>query len=155
MPELEPGYVGDTSYDDTVTNVKDFLLLYVQDIQTFESIVSDANVEERAKIELPPQFITAWLHAMTAMMYCMDGSPRYHQHAARVKYLILKGMDTIVEGMSGKDLLDKAAVLPMEVLSLIAMNLLADQVGKADDICETYSQYLNSLVCLQLNWAIR
>ena len=64
----------------------------------------------------------------------------------KAKMLILDGMRKVIQSISSTNLLDRAAVLPMDVMSLITMELLQDQVGKADDIADTYSQFLSSLV---------
>lgn len=111
--------------------------------------MSHAAADERAHLELPRQFVTAWLHIMSALMYCLKHeSWRNRPHVGEAHILISEGMDTIIKSNAGRSLLESAAILPMEVLSLISAKLLMDQVGKADDISETYSQYLNSLVCL-------
>lgn len=56
-------------------------------------------------------------------------------------------MRLVVRASSGRSLVDDSAVLPMEIVSLVAAGLLRDWVGGNDDVVDTYSQVLGSLVC--------
>lgn len=126
------------------------LAAYLEDlwseIRAFEDIMSFMSDEARAKIEPPRQFVTSWLHVLSGMVLCQQGSREWATHFTRVLNLLIDGMQRVIQSISTHKLLDSCTVLPLEVASLTALNLLQDQVGKADDISETYSQYLNSLV---------
>lgn len=150
MPELEPDYVETNTYDSTVVDITSLMKSFLGNMIPMQSVVSHANVEEQATIDLPREFVTAWLHIMTALMYCVDGDMRAYNHAAKADDTISRAARAVINEISYKDLLDKAAVLPLDVFSLVSMELLSDQVGKSDDILETYSQYLNMLVCVHL-----
>ena len=89
-----------------------------------------------------------------AMVYSSKEDLKWDSRMKRAETLIDKGSKKLLQGLGGKSLLDKAAVLPLEVLSLITMGLLRDQVGRSDDICDTYSQYLNSLVSCSVSFVI-
>ena len=121
----------------------------IQTIQAFQNIFAFANEQEQNKINVPPQFVTAWLHIVSAVTSLChpDHNRGRAEHLDRATSLIDKGITDIIEEMPNEDLLYKTAMLPMEILSLVTMELLEDQVGKADDISETYSQYLRYLVC--------
>ncbi|PNY27290.1 Uncharacterized protein TCAP_02785 [Tolypocladium capitatum] len=116
-----------------------------QEIQAFQSILSYAEEKERANVDLPREFVTAWLHVVSGMVATSGAVGIWRVHLSKAESLIGDGMQRIIQGMSSWSLLDSAAVLPMEVMFLVAMELLRDQVGKADDIADTYSQFLNSL----------
>ena len=108
--------------------------------------MSHADAEERANVELPKEFVSAWLYLVMAMIYSTSNDGPWRNRIIRATTLISSGMQKIIKGLSDVNLLEKATVLPLEVLSLLTLGLLQDQVGTSDDICETYSQYLNSLV---------
>jgi hypothetical protein len=117
-----------------------------QDIQSFQNIMSFAGKEDRAAMALPHELVTAWLHIVFGLIYgtyALD----WYTHMTKAKSLLREGMQKMIEGISAQNLLDKAVMQPTEIMSLIALNLLQDDVGKYDDICDTYSLYLNSLVC--------
>ncbi|KAM4059652.1 corA-like Mg2+ transporter protein [Hirsutella rhossiliensis] len=118
-----------------------------QDIQAFQSIVAYADDKNRAAIDLPRPFVKAWLHVVSSMIKvgASTGQGSWSAHMAKAKAFIEDGVRSVLQGISSRSLVEDLAVLPMEVMSLIAMDLLQDQVGKADDIAETYSQYLSSL----------
>jgi hypothetical protein len=123
----------------------------------FQNIVIHSSKEERAKVELPSEFSKAWLYLTMAIIYGSKDDPKWNSRMKRAEDLIEKGSKKFLQGLSEKSLLEKAAVLPLEVLSLATMGLLQDQVGKSDDICDTYSQYLNSLVscvCFTILWPL-
>lgn len=124
------------------TTLRDF----TQEVQAFLNVLSQASAEEVSQIALPREFVTAWLYVVMAMVFGAADEIVWHSRFVRASSLIIQGMEKVMQGLSDVNLLERATVLPLEVLSLITMGLLKDQVGKHDDICETYSQYLNSLV---------
>lgn len=108
--------------------------------------MSHASPEDRAKIEFPREFSGAWLHILSGLVTCRANIPRWDDNFDRAKKLLAIGMNKIIQGISSDNLLDHASVQPLEVVSLVALQLLQDQVGKSGDISETYSLFLNSLV---------
>ncbi|CAM1507046.1 Fc.00g066870.m01.CDS01 [Cosmosporella sp. VM-42] len=143
LHELDPTYV--RAYDHPVAEIRSTLRDFTQEIQAFQNIMSHADVEERANVELPKEFVNAWLYLVMAMIYSASNEGPWRNRIIRATTLVSQGMRKIIKGLSDVNLLEKATVLPLEVLSLLTLGLLQDQVGKSDDICETYSQYLNSL----------
>ncbi|CAJ0546131.1 Ff.00g096040.m01.CDS01 [Fusarium sp. VM40] len=133
------------SYDNTASNIRTFTRDLTRNIMAFQNIVTHSSKEERAEVELPSEFSKAWLYLTMAIIYSAKDDPKWNSRMKRAEDLIEKGSKKFLQGLSEKSLLEKAAVLPLEVLSLVTMGLLQDQVGKSDDICDTYSQYLNSL----------
>ncbi|KAL7926663.1 hypothetical protein ACQKWADRAFT_281025 [Trichoderma austrokoningii] len=141
MPELE----GDKdAISAPLTEVKSALWQLTRDIQSFQSIMSFAGKEDRATIELPRELVTAWLHIVFGLIYSSH-TPDWFNHMAKARSLMKGGMQKMIQGISSQNLLEKAVMLPMEVMSLITLNLLRDDVGKYDNVCDTYSLYLNSL----------
>lgn len=107
--------------------------------------MSFAGKEDRATIELPRELVTAWLHIVFGLIYSSHTVDWFH-HMTRARSLMKDGMQKMIQGISSQNLLEKAVMLPTEIMSLITLNLLQDDVGKYDNICDTYSLYLNSLV---------
>jgi hypothetical protein len=128
------------------TEIRTALRDLSQDVQLFQSIMSYADGKRRASIDLPRQFVTSWLHLVSGLVSTYDMENTWLAHFSKAKVLALDGMNQIIQGISTRNILDDSAVLPLEVLSLFALNLLHDQVGKADDIMDTYAQYLTLLV---------
>lgn len=115
-------------------------------IRTFEGIFGFMSNEKREKVVPPREFVTAWLHILSGLILCAASSREWENHFMRVRRLLADGMDKAIESISTHELLSSCTVLPLEVASLTALQLLQDQVGSAEDVSETYSQYLNSLV---------
>ncbi|KAM0196791.1 hypothetical protein ACHAPI_005672 [Fusarium lateritium] len=133
------------SYGTIAGNVRTFTRKLTRTLMAFQNIVGHSSKEERAEVELPSEFLKAWLYLTMAIIYGSKGDPKWDDRIESAEDLIKKGSKKFLQGLSEKNLVGKAAVLPLEVLSLVTMGLLQDQVGKSDDICDTYSQYLNSL----------
>ncbi|KAH8121649.1 hypothetical protein LI328DRAFT_158084 [Trichoderma asperelloides] len=141
MPELDGD--GD-AISAPLTEFKNALWQLTRDIQSFQSIMSFAGKEDRATIELPRELVTAWLHIVFGLIYSSHTTD-WFSHMTRARSLMKDGMQKMIQGISSQNLLDKAVMLPTEIMSLITLNLLQDDVGKYDNICDTYSLYLNSL----------
>ncbi|KAF4437381.1 hypothetical protein FACUT_5763 [Fusarium acutatum] len=116
-----------------------------RNLLALQNLVMYSSGQERAKVDMPPEFSKAWLYITMAIVYGSNDDPKWDDRMRRAEELIGTGSKKLVQGFSDNNLLEKAIVLPLEVLSLITMGLLQDQVGKSDDICDTYSQYLGSL----------
>ncbi|KAM0564102.1 hypothetical protein ACHAPJ_000311 [Fusarium lateritium] len=134
-----------TTFENTVSDLRTCLRNFSRDHIALQSIVTYSSKEERSGIELPPEFTKAWLYVTMGMIYGSKDDEKWENRITRADELVEKGSKKLLQELCGKNLLDKAAVLPLEVLSLVTLGLLQDQVGKSDDICDTYSQYLNSL----------
>ncbi|KAH6898806.1 hypothetical protein B0T10DRAFT_120301 [Thelonectria olida] len=109
------------------------------------NIMSHASEEEHASLEMPQEFVPAWLYAVMGVVNASRDSRHWLKNLNRMKQLVEKGMGKLMHWLPDKSLLERTSMMPLEVASLVTLNLLQDQVGKSDDICETYSQYLNSL----------
>ncbi|KJK78621.1 hypothetical protein H634G_05996 [Metarhizium anisopliae BRIP 53293] len=147
IPQLEGEFtVSSVSASQSImTEIRTALRDMSQDVENFQNLMSYANEKERATIDLPRQFITAWLHIVSGLISALDRGNAWLAHVSKAKVLMMDGMNRIVQGISSRNLLDDSAVLPLEVLSLFSLNLLHDQVGKAEDIMDTYAQYLTLL----------
>ncbi|KFG86985.1 putative Mg2+ transporter [Metarhizium anisopliae] len=147
IPQLEGEFtVSSVSASQIITTeIRTALRDMSQDVENFQNLMSYADEKERATIDLPRQFITAWLHIVSGLISALDRGNAWLAHVSKAKVLMMDGMNRIVQGISSRNLLDDSAVLPLEVLSLFSLNLLHDQVGKAEDIMDTYAQYLTLL----------
>ncbi|KJZ77848.1 hypothetical protein HIM_02485 [Hirsutella minnesotensis 3608] len=134
-------------HPEIVRELRTYLQPMSEDVQAFQRLVGYASQEERADMELPRQFVTAWLHAVSGMIATTlsVGQDNWAAYMGRSRALIEDGMQSFIQDLSDRSLVEDLAVLPMDVMSLIALDLVQDQVGKSDDIVDTYSNYLSSL----------
>ena len=142
---MPPPYSGDPLAESPSTSVSDirrFLRRLAQDVQSFQRIMKYASTEQRSKLELPQELITAWLHILSTLL----GPASWFGHMDRAQTLVTAGLDKIIKGTGSVGLMDSVAMMPMELCALSAMSILRDWTGNSDDINETYSQYLNLLV---------
>ncbi|KAF9763786.1 hypothetical protein IL306_002999 [Fusarium sp. DS 682] len=136
---------GRPTFDNITGGLRTSLRDLTQNLIALQNIVTYSSNRERVEVDMPPEFSKAWLYITMAIVYGSNDDPKCNHRMRRAEELIGTGSKKLVQGLGENSLLQRAAVLPLEVLSLITMGLLQDQVGKSDDICDTYSQYLNSL----------
>ncbi|RCI15543.1 hypothetical protein L249_3396 [Ophiocordyceps polyrhachis-furcata BCC 54312] len=125
--------------------LRDSLRPACKNIQAFQRIMAHADDQTRAKMALPRQFVTAWLHVVAGVVSASGAQAGWRAQLDKAKALVEQGMRAIVQADTSRSLVDDSAVLPMEVVSLIAAELLQDRVGREDDVIDTYSQFLGSL----------
>lgn len=135
--------------DNSQFRIREELRDFTAKLIAFQNIMSHASKEERAALEMPQEFVTAWLYAVMGLVTAVDNGQHWYKCMGRMKQLVEKGMGKLMHWLPDKSLLERTSVMPLEVMSLMTLNLLQDQVRKSDDICETYSQYLNYLVCCE------
>ncbi|KAF7560841.1 hypothetical protein G7046_g3306 [Stylonectria norvegica] len=145
LPEFGSSQHFTTVSDIYVTELRSSLRSITHEIQAFQNVMSYASEDFLAGIKMPRDFVTAWLCVVMAVIYGAENDSMCSSRMARAKDLSSLGMKKVIHSLTDKSLLEKAIVLPLEVLSLVTLGLLQDQVGKSDDICETYSEYLKSL----------
>ena len=129
-----------------VPAVRSYLRKLTQVIQSFRGTLSHAQPIDRATITVPDGLIRSWLHLLMALIYSSQGSYSWVDHGEVAQNLVKEGMAEVMEGLSRESLLNKAAILPMEIVSLLSMKLYQDSTGTCPNIGATYSEYLNSLV---------
>jgi hypothetical protein len=142
---------GKSTSDSITGSLRISLRDLTRNLLAVQNLVMYSSNQERAEVDMPPEFSKAWLYITMAIVYGSNDDPKWDNRMRRAEELIGTGSKKLVQGLGENNLLEKAVVMPLEVLSLITMGLLQDQVGKSDDICDTYSQYLNSLVCFDTN----
>ena len=104
---------------------------------------------DRTKIQVPDDFVRAWLHLLMGLIYSTQEELLWREHIHNVDSLLLKSMKQMTEAISrdaSQGLLNRAVVLPLEIVSMICLNLFKDATNNHHDISETYSQYLKALV---------
>lgn len=116
-------------------------------IKAFQAIMSHVPAETRLKLEAPRLFVTAWLHIVSGLVLCCARDSSFESHISIVLGRLLNdGMDIMIQALPSHDLLDSIVLQPFEIASLAVLKLLQDHASQPDDINETYSQYLASLV---------
>jgi len=115
-------------------------------VQAFQSILAHADDSSRAAIDVPEDFIRAWLHFLMGLVYSNHDEHTSFEHLTVADSLMRTGMRTVMDSLSEQALLQKSAVLPLEVVSLASLTLLQDLTSKYPNISETYSEFLKALV---------
>ncbi len=126
-----------------------YLRRLTQLIHSFEGLLSHAQADERDKVKIPDEFLKAWLHLLMGLVRSSRGMHLWKMHTDNAEDLIKTGMRLVIDDLashSGSSLLDRAALLPMELVSMACLTLFKDTTGTFRDISETYSEYLKALV---------
>jgi hypothetical protein len=128
------------------SSVRRFLRRLTQPIQSFTRLLSNARASDRARIQIPGEFITAWLHIVMGLVQCTLEYDFWREHTENAETLLKTGMRKVIEGLSDSILLDRASVLPFELVSLACLGLFDGMTANQRDISETYYDYLQALV---------
>ena len=130
-------------------HLRRYLRRLTQLIQSFEDLLSHAQADDREKFRIPDEFLKAWLHVLMGLVHSTQGMDLWRAHTDIAENLIKTGMRLVIDDIashSSSALLDRAALLPMEIVSMACLNLFKDMTGTSQDISETYSDYLKALV---------
>lgn len=121
-------------------------------VKSFQGIMSYVPKEDRLKLEAPRKFVTAWLHLVSGLVLCRGTATRsWESHITlAVNRLLGEAMDGMIQALPANDLLDSVVLQPFEIVSLAVLKLIQDHASQPEDINETYSQYLASLVRLHI-----
>ncbi|KAK1998636.1 hypothetical protein LX36DRAFT_575892 [Colletotrichum falcatum] len=111
----------------------------------FKSIISHAEPTDRLEIHVPLDLIRAWLHLVMGLIYASHETNMWEDHLDVAGSLVKSGMKHIMERLSNFNLLERSSVLPLEIVSLISYDLLANTPGKYAGVTDTYSEYLRAL----------
>ncbi|KAH6648167.1 hypothetical protein BKA67DRAFT_409341 [Truncatella angustata] len=114
-------------------------------IQSFQSTFSHLPADERAKIEVPNSLICAWLHLLLALVQGAHDGLDWQENFGIADALITKGMGEIMENLSAPNLLQTAAIHPLELISLMSKSLFQDSIGIDQTLSDTYYQYMKRL----------
>lgn len=101
-----------------------------------------ASKAQRVALKPNQELIAAWLHVLSALA----GPASWFGHVEQAEALITEGLEKMIRQTSDVDLKDRVAMMPAELCALAAIRVLGNQTGGSDDVVETYSQYLRSLV---------
>ncbi|KAH8201408.1 hypothetical protein TruAng_004408 [Truncatella angustata] len=114
-------------------------------IQSFQSTFSHLPADERVKVEVPNSLICAWLHLLLALVQGAHDGLDWQENFGIADALITKGMGEIMENLSAPNLLQTAAIHPLELISLMSKSLFQDSIGIDQTLSDTYYQYMKRL----------
>ena len=131
-------------------DLRKYLRKLTQLIQSFEILLSQSGADDREKIKIPDEFVQAWVHLLIGLVHSTQGRHLWRTHAEIAETLIKTGMRLVINDLasrsSSSSLLERAALLPMELVSMMSLTLFKDMTGTFRDISETYLDYLKALV---------
>ncbi|KAL1877346.1 hypothetical protein VTK73DRAFT_8719 [Phialemonium thermophilum] len=136
---------GTRNTEGNVPMMMSYLKRLTQGVQSFKNIISYAQPFDRASITVPDSLIRAWLHLLMSLIYSTQSAFAWSEHCEVTRLLLTEGMAEVMDQISNESLINRAAVLPMEVVSLLGLVLLHDSTGAYPDLGASYSEYLDAL----------
>ncbi|KAI1661526.1 hypothetical protein F4813DRAFT_386056 [Daldinia decipiens] len=113
------------------------------DLRTFNEIFTQSGRQEQAKIMVPKEIFEGWIHLLIGLIYLLTDYDKASHLLDGARFLIYRGMVTMVRLLSKRPLLDNSVVLPLELLSLLCMKLLQGVTVGTPNINEHYSDCLD------------
>ncbi|PQE19705.1 mg2+ transporter protein [Rutstroemia sp. NJR-2017a BVV2] len=149
-----------TSSNDGKSETRDFELLpsrslkHVLDtlkpvavrLTAWSDLLSHAKASDHTRIKAPNEFLQAWLHLLMGFIYLSkENHHRSYDFISSAETLIDRGLKTIIQSLSKRNLLESSVVLPLELVSLMSLKLLQSITPGHPDITKTYSSYIDSI----------
>lgn len=107
-------------------------------IQSFTKLLAPAQNVDRAKLELPTELSTAWLHLVMSSVFAGDES--FGSQITICDELLDAGMRKVFREFPQKSLSESSVFTPFDLVSLINLKLLNDihPPTVERDVCDTY-----------------
>jgi hypothetical protein len=119
-------------------------------------LLSHAKASDHTRIKAPNEFLQAWLHLLMGFIYLSkENKHRSYDFIDSAEKLINRGLKTIIQSLSKRNLLESSVVLPLELVSLMSLKLLQSITPGHPDITKTYSSYIDSIVSPVFNILIQ
>lgn len=114
--------------------------------QPFRELLSHAQAAERKKIQLPAQLTRAWLHLLMCLVCYPKQERLFRRHMIIYVDLVEDGMGLVFQEISQGSLLANTVLMPTQLMSLVAFQLLQDITYLSPEINDIYLEYMSSLV---------
>jgi len=86
------------------------------------------------------------MHLLMGLIYAYQPNDTWRDHLETGEVLLGQAMTHVIQRLSRSNLNDKAALLPMSLVSMFSLSLFRDMTDKYPNISDTYSEYLKALV---------
>lgn len=117
-----------------------------RDVLSFDEIFANIQESDRACIEAPPVLADAWVHITLALVMSPSDPRRAIALARRARIDILDGIREIIACGSEPATIKHLAVLPCDLVALMATKLTNNAVANMPSVTDTYGSYLNMIV---------
>ncbi|PQE19750.1 mg2+ transporter protein [Rutstroemia sp. NJR-2017a WRK4] len=115
-------------------------------LTAWSDLLSHAKASDHTRIKTPNEFLQAWLHLLMGLIYLSkENQHRSYEFIFSAETLTTRGLKTIIQSLSKKNLVESSVVLPLELVSLMSLKLLHGITPGHSDIIKTYSSYTDSI----------
>lgn len=112
---------------------------------SFAEIFRHAGQEDRARMRVPDEVVQSWIHLLMALVCSKSDFRKADGLLQDAQNLLEAGLAEMVMAMSGRTLLSEAVVLPMELVSLLSLQLMQNPNPGLPGATETYLSYLTAI----------
>lgn len=95
---------------------------------------------------MPDEVVQAWIHLLMALVRYDSDRRKAYRLLEDAHDLLDAGLKQMVMALSDRTLLSQAVVLPMELVSLLSLQLMQNPNPGLPDMMETYLSYITSIV---------
>ncbi|KAL2021387.1 hypothetical protein VTK56DRAFT_7252 [Thermocarpiscus australiensis] len=144
-------------FQQSVSYVRSQLRVLAVNLTPFNDVFSYARGSDFARIHLPNEITQAWMHLILGLVHCTKNSDRTERFLDGATYLLARGTNIIIRSLSQQSLEEKSTVLPLEVFSLISLQLMQGVANVQDvqvrpdseksnaDVVEVYRNRLDEI----------
>lgn len=129
-----------------VANIGSTLRTMARYMQSFQDIFFEVPTEERRHVMVPDTMIQAWLHLVIGLIHGSQGDLSWEEYLNVADGLVRKGMNETMLDLEAPELLDSTVVQPLDLISLMAFQILKDSTEGYKNLSDTYQNHLMGLV---------
>ena len=119
---------------------------FVDTITSFKEMFRNANETDLSSITVGDGLVQSWICLVMGCIYLTPNPRKGSDLLEDAASLASEGLGEIVMAMSDRTLLGQAAVLPLELVSLMSLQLMRDATPGLPNITETYSSCILTIV---------
>lgn len=120
---------------------------YAKRLRDLSKNTSDLEVPPPSQSNPPDKFVVAWIHTCLAVCHWKPSDmSAFDHHLERSENELVSGLPSFLRSFQDKPLENRAAAMPLGILSLLTQELLMDFTGMRPDVFTSYRDYYYQLV---------
>ncbi|KAB2572307.1 hypothetical protein DBV05_g9037 [Lasiodiplodia theobromae] len=119
---------------------------YAKRLRDLSKNISDLEVPPPSQSNPPDKFVVAWIHTCLAVCHWKPSDmSAFDHHLERSENELVSGLPSFLRSFQDKPLENRAAAMPLGILSLLTQELLMDFTGMRPDVFTSYRDYYYQL----------
>lgn len=129
------------------------LATYAKSLSEMSQRLSGLEIPRPSRDNPPDNFVIAWIHISLAVCHWnTDDMTAFDHHLESFAQKIAAAWPKFLKSFQDRPLEERAAAMPLSILSLLTQELLMDFTGMRPDVMASYWDYYNQLASISLSY---